>query len=353
MLRKAFCTSLLIASLLLVALPEPVTSAEPANVLDWPTAQGRFFTQANGFPSGLSPKGFAITDQDGIPFWSEFQRLGGVNALGYPISRRFQLHGFTCQAVQRGILQWQPQERRAALLNVFDLLHEQGKDVWLLAMRSTPRPLLPDFDKGKDWGQVVQSRLALLDPFPAIKARYFAVKDPLTYYGLPTSKVEDMGNHWAVRLQRAVIQQWKVDVPWAKAGQTTVANGGDVAKEAGFLPYKSDRLEDPPKGTWAPTPQKYRFEALSTWYGEPYHGRVMACGEIYDMNNPTIVASNMYPFGTKLSVTSKITGKSTVVTIKDTGAFKWPIAVDLSYAAFSLIDNPRRGKIPVIVEVVP
>ncbi|MBM4419790.1 MAG: hypothetical protein FJ033_16015 [Chloroflexi bacterium] len=47
--------------------------------------------------------------------------------------------------------------------------------------------------------------------------------------------MEDMGNHFAVRLQRAVIQLWKVDVPWAKAGETTVANGGDVAKEAGLV----------------------------------------------------------------------------------------------------------------------
>jgi hypothetical protein len=45
-----------------------------------------------------------------------------------------------------------------------------------------------------------------------------------------------MGNHYAVRLQRAVIQEWKQDVPWAKAGQATVANGGDIAKEAGLFP---------------------------------------------------------------------------------------------------------------------
>ena len=45
-----------------------------------------------------------------------------------------------------------------------------------------------------------------------------------------------MGNHYAVRLQRAVIQEWKVDVPWAKAGEATVANGGDIMKEAGLFP---------------------------------------------------------------------------------------------------------------------
>src|SRR5207244_6861639 len=29
---------------------------------------------------------------------------------------------------------------------------------------------------------------------------------------------------------------WKQDVPWAKAGEVTVALGGDIAKELGVLP---------------------------------------------------------------------------------------------------------------------
>ena len=82
-------------------------------------------------------------------------------------------------------------------------------------------------------------RLALLDPQPPIDRRYESASDPLNFFGLPTSKVEDMGNHFAVRLQRGVIQLWKVDVPWARAGETTVANGGDVAKEAGLLPAEA------------------------------------------------------------------------------------------------------------------
>src|SRR5205823_9204700 len=86
------------------------------------------------------------------------------------------------------------------------------------------------------WDDVVKGRLAFLDANPAIKARYFAAADPVSIYGLPPSHVEDMGNHYAIRLQRAVIQQWKVDVPWAKAGETTVANGADIMKEAGLLP---------------------------------------------------------------------------------------------------------------------
>lgn len=39
-----------------------------------------------------------------------------------------------------------------------------------------------------------------------------------------------------VRCQRAVFQQWKVDVPWAYAGEVTVANAGDIAKAANLIP---------------------------------------------------------------------------------------------------------------------
>ena len=53
--------------------------------------------------------------------------------------------------------------------------------------------------------------------------------------------------------QRAVIQQWKVDVPWARAGETTVANGGDVAKEAGLLPQDATQPQRSPLLATKPT----------------------------------------------------------------------------------------------------
>jgi len=39
-----------------------------------------------------------------------------------------------------------------------------------------------------------------------------------------------------VRCQRAALQLWKVDTPWAKAGRVTVANDGDLLKERGWIP---------------------------------------------------------------------------------------------------------------------
>ncbi len=326
------------------------TSNAPA--LDWDIPNGHFFTQANGFPLGSSPKGFTVTDDQGVLFWTEFKRLGGVDALGYPISRRFDLGGFTVQVMQKGVLQWRPEIKRAWLVNAFDLLHDNGKDDWLIGFRSVPKPLDGSFDKGKTWDQVMKTRWALLDAFPAIKKRYWSVADPLNLYGLPTSKVEDMGNAYVVRLQRIVIQQWKVDVPWAKAGDVTVANGGDVGKDAGLLPAK---MLDPtlaPDGTWKLT-SAYKVSGRATWYGAQFNGRPMASGQIYDMNDPTTVASNMYPFGTKLKVTNNKTGTSSLVLVKDSGAFQYPIVIDLSQAAFAKLANPAEGFINVSVEVQP
>jgi 5-hydroxyisourate hydrolase-like protein (transthyretin family) len=201
--------------------------------LDHEIPGGRFFTQTAG-RDGIS--GYGVTNEGGARLWDEFQRLGGVPVLGYPVSRRFQAQGFTVQAMQKGILQWRPETGRAWLTNVFDELSAAGKDEWLFSNRAVPRPLDPSFDGGKPWPQVMAGRMTLLGPQPPIDRRYASAGDPLTFFGLPTSKVEDMGNHLAIRLQRAVIQLWKVDVPWAKAGETTVANGGDLAKDAGILP---------------------------------------------------------------------------------------------------------------------
>jgi uncharacterized protein YkwD len=217
-------------ALLVVALLPPASAA--AAPLDRPIAGGYFFTQTAGRDGNL---GYRVTNEAGVRFWDEFQRLGGVDALGYPVSRRFVKDGFVVQAMQKGVLQWRPDADRAWLTNVFDELHAAGKDGWLAEVRSTPPPLPDDWDAGKSWQEVVRTRLALLDADPAIRERYFSVDDPMTFFGLPTSPVTDQGNHRAVRLQRAVIQLWKVDVPWARAGQTTVANGADIAKEAGLF----------------------------------------------------------------------------------------------------------------------
>lgn len=199
---------------------------------DYPVANGYFFSEAAG---GDPSRGYTITDEDGIPFWTAFQRLGSVDSVGFPATGRFTWDGFVDQATQKLILQWNPAAQQVQIVNTFDLMAQRGLDAWLLATKQAPPSLDNSADAGKSWTQVVARHQAELDWNPAIKARYFADADPIAHFGLPQSYADE-GNVLVVRCQRAMFQQWKIAVPWAAAGTVTIANGGDIAKEAGILP---------------------------------------------------------------------------------------------------------------------
>ena len=191
-------------------------------------ADGYFFKETSGELYRGCDSGFAVTNAGGIALWDTWQRLG-LESVGFPISHRFMWRGFVTQAFQKAIVQWRP-GRGVVFVNIFDELHEAGKDAELRKRWAIPFHLEFDPVQGWDWDEFVERRLALLDANQAIKERYFAAHDPLLRFGLPTSRVEDYGNMFVIRAQKAVFQQWKEDVPWAKAGEVTIANGGDIAR---------------------------------------------------------------------------------------------------------------------------
>ncbi|GIW05968.1 MAG: hypothetical protein KatS3mg060_0773 [Dehalococcoidia bacterium] len=226
--------ALLLLSLLAAAvLPWHQATAQAPN--DFPIPGGWFFSQANG-QGGGGQTGYSVTDNEGIPFWTWFQRYGGVDEVGYPVSHRFQWNGFTVQAFQKVVFQWRPdQGGQVWFVNVLDELHHAGRDQWLQETRQVPPPRDWSDDRGLAWPQVVQRHEAILDQNPAIRQVYFSKNDPVLFYGLPMS-AQDFGNVFVIRAQRVVFQQWKVTVPWAAAGQVVLANGGDLGKEAGLYP---------------------------------------------------------------------------------------------------------------------
>ncbi|HEY3109071.1 MAG TPA: hypothetical protein VGL23_09980 [Chloroflexota bacterium] len=241
MLRRLLSTVLLVVALL------PPAGARAAAV-DRAVPGGWWYSQ-----TGLAGElGFALVDDDRARFWSEFKRLGGVDALGYPVSNRFELDGFTVQATQRVVMQWRPEVGQVYFVNVFDRLHDLGQDGWLRSVRQTPEPRA-FADGGQPWEEVVRLHLAVLDAQPALRTAYASVVgDPVQANGLPVSDVVDFGNVLVLRCQRVVLQQWKVEVPWARAGQVTFALGGDIAKEAGFVAAAVARPVAPPEGAGPP-----------------------------------------------------------------------------------------------------
>jgi hypothetical protein len=194
---------------------------------DYDIPGGHFYTQTNG---GAPPNfGYRITNDGGIGFWDQFQKLGGVTALGYPASRRFLMDGFFVQATQKYILQWRPETASVAFVNVFDKLHDQGKDAALQQQFSIPGPADPSIDQA--------TRMSWLNADPAIAKQYGTGPGAIQANGLPTSQITPMGPFNVLRAQRDAIQKWNIDGPGGiKAGSTSVVNGGDVAKQLGLVP---------------------------------------------------------------------------------------------------------------------
>jgi rare lipoprotein A len=90
---------------------------------------------------------------------------------------------------------------------------------------------------------------------------------------------------------------------------------------------------------------------LASWYGNPYHGRAAANGEIYDMDKLT-AAHRTLPFGTMVRVTRTDSGQSVEVRITDRGPFVDGRIIDLSRAAARAIDLIGPGVAEVRVEPV-
>jgi rare lipoprotein A len=78
------------------------------------------------------------------------------------------------------------------------------------------------------------------------------------------------------------------------------------------------------------------FSGNAHWYGHPFHGRRTASGQVFDMNKLTAAHPSL-PFGTKVKVTHKRTGKSCVVEITDRCPRLSQRVIDLSKGAFQEI----------------
>lgn len=89
----------------------------------------------------------------------------------------------------------------------------------------------------------------------------------------------------------------------------------------------------------------------ASWYGEYFHGKQTALGNIYDMNGYT-AAHKTYPLGTILKVTNPANGKSLEVKIDDRGPFWSNRELDLSKGAATYLGTKKQGVAPVHIEVI-
>ncbi len=90
---------------------------------------------------------------------------------------------------------------------------------------------------------------------------------------------------------------------------------------------------------------------VASWYGDPFHGRKTASGEIFDKNGFT-AAHLLLPFGTMVLVRNRLNGLEVRVRITDRGPFVADRIIDLSEAAGIAIGLDKTGTAGVELYIV-
>ncbi len=95
----------------------------------------------------------------------------------------------------------------------------------------------------------------------------------------------------------------------------------------------------------------YREEGLASWYGDDFHGRLTANGEVFDMDALT-AAHPTLPMPCYARVTNLSNGKSLIVRVNDRGPYHGNRLIDVSNKAAELLEFKGNGVARVRVEYV-
>ena len=121
---------------------------------------------------------------------------------------------------------------------------------------------------------------------------------------------------------------------------------GVTGCSSGPSPHPHFKVGQPYKinGTWYHPEFVTAYEAIgiASWYGSPYHGRLTANGELYDMHALT-AAHPTLQLPSVVRVTNLENGRSLVLRVNDRGPFLKGRLIDLSQAAARELGFERQG----------
>ncbi len=96
---------------------------------------------------------------------------------------------------------------------------------------------------------------------------------------------------------------------------------------------------------------RYRAIGLASWYGDDFHGRYTANGEVFDRDGISAAHPTM-PLPSYARVTNLDNGRSIIVRVNDRGPYARDRVIDVSAQAAKLLEFYRRGTARVRVEYV-
>ncbi len=143
----------------------------------------------------------------------------------------------------------------------------------------------------------------------------------------------------------------KVDPKYGVSSSPRVVGFGEPVPKGGGV-YRIGKPYTVAGKTYVPEEDtNYRAEGMASWYGDDFHGRLTANGEVFDMTSLT-AAHPTLPLPSYARVTNLANGKSLIVRINDRGPYHGNRLIDVSNKAADLLEFKGNGVARVRVEYV-
>ncbi|MDO9413657.1 MAG: septal ring lytic transglycosylase RlpA family protein [Pseudolabrys sp.] len=143
----------------------------------------------------------------------------------------------------------------------------------------------------------------------------------------------------------------KVDPKWGVSASARVVEPGQPVPKGGGV-YRIGKPYQVAGRTYIPEEDpNYKAEGLASWYGDAFHGRYTANGEIFDMETITAAHPTM-PLPSYARVTNLKNRKSIVVRVNDRGPYVADRVIDLSIKTAKLLEFHGQGIAKVRVEYI-
>ncbi len=136
---------------------------------------------------------------------------------------------------------------------------------------------------------------------------------------------------------------------YGQASPRVVAEGERAPKGGGH--YLVGHAYTVAGRTYVPSTRKYSKVGLASWYGDAFHGRRTANGEIYDPDAITAANPTM-PLPSYARVTNLRNHRSLIVRVNDRGPFHANRIMDLSERAAELLKFKKVGTALVKVQYI-
>ena len=164
-------------------------------------------------------------------------------------------------------------------------------------------------------------------------------------------QVARVGAAVAIALALANCGRSNVDPKYGVEASRRVVDPGEPVPKGGGT-YRVGKPYQVAGRTYVPEENtNYEAEGMASWYGDDFHGRLTANGEVFDMNSIS-AAHPTLPIPSYVRVTNLRNNRSLIVRVNDRGPFHENRVIDVSVRSAKLLDFHRFGVTRVKVEYV-